>query len=54
MKKEQILGLVRHILTFGGGYVIAKGLISESNLNEILGSVMGLIGSIWSVQQKKA
>jgi len=27
MNKEKILGIVRHILTFGGGYAVAKGYL---------------------------
>ena len=39
MKKEQILGIVRHILTFAGGFVVAKGL-ADAALMSILISVL--------------
>jgi hypothetical protein len=52
MNKEQILGLVRHSLTFIGGIILSKGLIEESTLTEIIGAISTLIGSIWSISVK--
>lgn len=52
MSKVQVLGIVRHLLTFIGGGVVAKGVISESELFEISGGLITLIGSIWSVIEK--
>jgi hypothetical protein len=51
--KEQALGLIRHTLTFVGGILIAKGLITESVSFDIIGGVMTLVGSIWSILSKK-
>lgn len=53
MNKDQILGLVRHILTFGGGLAVAKGLLDDTQTTELIGAVITLIGSIWSVVSKK-
>jgi hypothetical protein len=50
--KEQILGIVRHSLTFIGGILITKGLIDESILNELMGGVIALTGAIWSIVVK--
>jgi hypothetical protein len=52
MNKEQVMGLVRHGLTFIGGIVLSKGLIEESTLAEIIGAISTLIGSIWSLVVK--
>jgi hypothetical protein len=52
MKKEQILGIVRHSLTFIGGILLMKGLIDEATWTEISGSALTLIGTIWSVVDK--
>lgn len=52
MNKEKVLGIVRHILTFGGGILIAKGTIDESTANEIIGGVITLVGAIWSIVAK--
>jgi hypothetical protein len=54
MKKEQVLGIVRHILTFVGGIAIAKGLIDETVVTELSGALITLIGGIWSVISKNA
>jgi hypothetical protein len=51
--KEQTLGLIRHALTFIGGIIIAKGLVSDAMFQEILGGVMTLVGAAWSVASKK-
>lgn len=51
--KEQALGLIRHSLTFVGGILIAKGLITESLSFDVIGGIMTLVGSIWSILSKK-
>ena len=50
--KAQILGIVRHALTFAGGIIVAKGIVSETMFAELLGVAMTIIGSIWSVASK--
>ena len=54
MKKDQLLGLVRHLLTFGGGYIVAKGWLTEPILAEATGALMTLIGVVWSALEKKS
>lgn len=51
--KEQILGIVRHVLTFFGGILVMKGLLTDSSSQEIVGSATSLIGLVWSVVSKK-
>lgn len=53
MTKEQVLGIVRHVLTFGGGWLVTKGAIDEGLLVEIVGAVTTLAGAVWSVWAKK-
>jgi hypothetical protein len=53
MKKEQILGLIRHLLTFVGGLAIAKGLIDQVQETELVGAICTIIGTVWSVLAKK-
>jgi hypothetical protein len=50
---EQIKGLIRHVLTFVGGIAVAKGFFDESSINEVIGAVMTIIGTVWSVASKK-
>lgn len=52
LTKEQILGIVRHGLTFIGGILITKGLIDESTATEIIGGIVTLAGTIWSIIEK--
>ena len=52
MSKEIILGIVRHTLTFAGGILVAKGLLDQGVLAEIIGGVMTVVGGVWSVIDK--
>ena len=52
LTREQVLGIVRHALTFVGGIVVMKGLVDEATVTEIIGGVMTLTGTIWSVIDK--
>ena len=53
MTQEQVLGIVRHVFTFGGGLLIMKGLMDETQLTEVIGGVTALIGTVWSIVSKK-
>ena len=53
MNKEQVLGLIRHTLTFVGGIIIAHGVTSEALTTELIGGIMTVVGSIWSIVSKK-
>lgn len=52
MKKEQVLGIVRHVLTFAGGLLVAKGIVTEAISQELIGAAITLIGGIWSIVSK--
>jgi hypothetical protein len=51
--KEQLQGLVRHVLTFVGGFLLTKGIIDDSILVELIGGAVTLTGAIWSVVAKQ-
>jgi hypothetical protein len=53
MTKEQVMGIVRHALTFVGGILIVKGLAEEGMVNEAIGAVVTAIGAVWSVIKNK-
>lgn len=53
MNKEQLLGIVRHTLTFVGGILVMRGVIDEASFTEISGAVLTLVGGIWSILSKK-
>ena len=52
MKKEQVLGAIRHILTFVGGFIVAKGLLNEGIVVEIIGGIVTAVGTSWSIVDK--
>ena len=54
MSQEQVLGIIRHGLTFIGGLLVTKGLIDSGVATEIVGTVVTLVGTIWSVIAKKS
>lgn len=45
--KDTILSLIRHGLTFGGGFLTAKGLLSDATLNAVVPAIATAIGAIW-------
>ncbi len=49
---ETILGLIRHVLTFGGGYLANKGFIAASDVELAVGAAITLIGIVWSALAK--
>jgi len=53
MTKEQVLGVLRHTLTFVGGLLVMKGIVDVETLSELSGALMTLVGGIWSVVSKK-
>lgn len=53
MSKEQVLGVIRHVLTFAGGFLVTKGIVDEGLVVEIVGGVITIVGGIWSVIDKK-
>ncbi len=53
MNKEQVLGIVRHTLTFIGGILVLKGYVDEALIEQIVGGIITLTGTIWSIFTKK-
>lgn len=52
MSRGVLLGVIRHSLTFAGGILVAKGILEQGLLTEIVGGLMTVIGGIWSVIDK--
>ena len=52
MNWEQISSILRHILTFGGGFVVAKGWISAEALPGIIGAIITVGGVVWGLFNK--
>jgi hypothetical protein len=52
LTKEQVLGIIRHALTFVGGILVMRGIVDETIVTEIVGGVITLTGAIWSIVSK--
>ena len=52
LSKNQVEGIVRHILTGVGGVLIALGVLEEAILTEAIGIATTVTGVIWSIIDK--
>jgi hypothetical protein len=52
MTKEQILGIIRHVLTAVGGMAVILGYYDESTVTQITGGLMTAAGFVWSIVNK--
>ena len=50
--KSAVIALLRHLLTFIGGTLVAKGIIDTATLTEIIGSVLTLLSVGWMALDK--
>lgn len=53
MNKDMILGLVRHLLTFGGGFLVAKGWGDAETVQTVAAAVATIVGVLWSAYDKR-
>lgn len=51
--KEKVFAIIRHTLTFVGGFLVMKGIIDESVIESVIASSLTLTGVIWSIFDKK-
>ena len=54
MNKDTILAIIRHLLTFGGGLLSAKGLTDAGEVETASGAIITLVGVIWSIIEKRS
>ena len=52
MSIDVITGIIRHLLTFGGGFLITKGVADSSTIDNGVGALITLIGVVWSIIHK--
>jgi hypothetical protein len=53
--KAATLALLRHLLTFIGGALVAKGFIDTESLQEIIGAIITMLSIGWmTVEKSKA
>ena len=53
MNWDIIGGLVRHLLTFGGGFLVTNGTITDGDLQAVVGGVIAIGGVLWSIYTKR-
>jgi hypothetical protein len=52
MNQDDVLGVVRHVLTTLGGALVADGVLSSSQLQDGVGAVVVIAGIAWSLINK--
>jgi hypothetical protein len=50
--QSAIIALLRHLLTFIGGTLVAKGVIDTATLTEIIGAIITLLSVGWMAVEK--
>jgi hypothetical protein len=50
--QSAIIALLRHLLTFIGGSLVAKGLLDATVLQEIIGALITLVSVGWMTIEK--
>jgi len=52
MSSNIYLSVLRHVLTFGGGFLVANGTVDEVTATEVIGGVVAIVGTIWGIYEK--
>lgn len=52
MENNVWLALLRHLLTLAGGSLVTQGLISATDMQQLIGAVLAAIGTGWSIYVK--
>jgi predicted DNA-binding transcriptional regulator len=53
MNKDQVLGIIRHVLTAIGSILVVKGYTDELTTTTAIGAIITAVGAIWSIVDKK-
>lgn len=54
MNQAMILSLLRYALVSAGTYVVAKGYLSETAWNEIVGGLMMIVPAAWGAWKHRS
>lgn len=46
------IGVLRHVLTSGGGALVAAGYMGSGDVDAAVGAVLVLVGVVWSAVEK--
>ena len=50
--QSAIIALLRHLLTFIGGTLVAKGILDATALTEIIGAIISILSVTWMAVSK--
>ena len=53
MNKPVVLGFIRHLLTIAAGSLATRGVIDGTEVEILVGALIGIGGVIWSAFDKK-
>ena len=49
---DKLSGVIRHLLTLAAGYLVAKNVIPEELVNDLVAGAMAVVAIVWSVKSK--
>ena len=52
LMQSAIIALLRHLLTFIGGTLVAKGILDSATLQDIIGALITLLSVGWMAVEK--
>ena len=50
---DSIKSVLRHGLSFGGGFLVAKGHLNADQVNELSGALITVLGIVWSIWKNR-
>ena len=50
--QSAVIALLRHILTFIGGTLVAKGILDSAAMTEIIGAIISILSVTWMAVSK--
>ena len=50
--QSAVIALLRHLLTFIGGTLVAKGILDATALTEIIGAIISIVSVSWMAVSK--
>lgn len=49
MNQDQVMSLIRQVLSLVGGYLLIKGMVTEIDWSTLVGSATATISIVWSM-----
>ena len=52
LMQSAVIALLRHILTFIGGTLVAKGILDSAAMTEVIGAIISILSVTWMAVSK--